>query len=242
MNPVVQQLIKEGHLTVKQAQRIQERVDRFVKQAAKDPELMSAAMDKLGADPASFLGRMGTIAKDYLPLAAVAGLTSVGTAAATGALSHGYSALKDAVMRNHGYKAMLATHGEDLLAEVPPAESQRLYNTLYRLNPEFAGDPTVAANFIRTTHEQERLDLNQVKALVDARRSSSDTGTAAGINRMILEGMRNLPQIQPRGGQGGVSRDQVQDALRTVMQERFSREDPAARAQRMQNAELANKL
>lgn len=169
---IVEKLAAENLLTDEQVERIGKNVSEMMKAAQEDPALMEDALRKM-ANPAGaakgFWDAAMTHAKQYAPLALGSAIVGGGMTLGSKAMQGAYSGVKDSIMKAQAFKEMVETSPE--LGEANPDLVQKGFNTLYRFNPEFAKDPLVAGTFVRNVVEQERLNLGDVRSLVDARKS-----------------------------------------------------------------------
>jgi hypothetical protein len=104
-----------------------------------------------------------------------------GTALAAGVAYHLagdiYDATRRAITKTHHYKQMLEVNPD--LRDRPAKTVQRIFSTLHKFNPEFAGDPSVAGSFVRNNLElagsdQGTVDMHTLINLVGARKNLSD--------------------------------------------------------------------
>lgn len=136
--------------------------------------LGSMAGKALSSGPAKFLGGLGMAA---------------GTAAAGGialALATDmYGAAKRGLTKSRNYQAMLEANPD--LRDLSSERVRQTFSTLHRLNPTFAGDPTVAGALVRreAMSDLPQWDPQQLKTLVDA-------------NKAIVESSK-LPSFSPTG-------------------------------------------
>ncbi len=177
MSDIVEKLAQANHLTPKEVEKINRRVDEFIKAAESDPELMESALEKLGIfGAAAKKGGKGGVWETFkrtLPIAGITAGTSALLAGATGVAQDAVHSAKESMQKSRAYKAMLEQEGESL-AEIPAEKTQQAFNTLYRYNPDFAQDPSVAASFVRQTTSMAETPIPLVKQLVDARKAMSD--------------------------------------------------------------------
>ena len=80
-----------------------------------------------------------------------------------------YDALKRGITKSRNYRSMLQEHPD--LRELPVQDVQRAFSTLHRFNPEFAGDPTVAAQFVRQNATLQEPNIKGLTELVGARKN-----------------------------------------------------------------------
>ncbi len=73
------------------------------------------------------------------------------TLAASG-ISAAHAKMTEASRKANAFKSMVGENPH--LTELPADLTQRYFNTLYRLNPELAHDPTVAASFVNNMVQQ----------------------------------------------------------------------------------------
>lgn len=170
---IVEKLASENLLTAQQVERIGKNVSEMLKAAQEDPRLMEDALKKMaqpGAGAAKgFWGKAVEHAKQYAPLAVGSAIVGGGMTLGSRATQTAYTGVKDAIVKSQAFKEMIETSPE--LGDANPDLVQKGFNTLYKFNPEFAKDPLVAGTFVRNVVEQERLNLGDVKSLIDARKS-----------------------------------------------------------------------
>lgn len=186
---LVEKLASSGQLTPEQVERIGRNVRDFLAAADQDPTLMKEAMEKLG-NPSrfrSFLDKSLEHAGNIAPVVAgSAALTALGAGAATLG-RHGARAVSDSINKSRSYKAMIQENPQ--LEQADPNQTEKVFNTLYRLNPHYAKDPLIAGTFVRNVLDQERLDLGSVGALVQARKGmESGRRSDAEFFRGLLPG------------------------------------------------------
>lgn len=90
------------------------------------------------------LGRIGGHMAWAIPLAS-ATVSGIATAA---------ERMTAASRKANAFKSMLQANPH--LATIPPEDSQRYFNVLYTMNPDFAKEPTVAGSFVMHQHEVGR--------------------------------------------------------------------------------------
>lgn len=167
MNGFVEKLAAAGHLTPEQVKDIEERVAEFVKAAEEDPTLLVDAHEKLGGifDSMSGAGRrFGSTTMQQLP-GATANFVALGlVGGAAGAATEAYKSVRDSLVKAKAYKAMMDQAG-DRISDLPAQSIQQSFNTLYRVNPEYAKDPVVAAEFVRETNRSEAYPFQLLKTL-----------------------------------------------------------------------------
>jgi len=173
---IVEKLAAENLLTDEQVERIGRSVSEVVKAAQEDPSLMENALKKLanpfgGAAGAAkgFLGTALQHAKEYAPWAVGSAIVGGGMTLGSRAMQSAYSGVKDTIQKSQAYDSMLEATPE--LHDANPDLVQKGFNTLFRFNPEFAKDPLVAGTFVKNVVDQERINLGDVRSLVDARKS-----------------------------------------------------------------------
>lgn len=125
--------------------------------------------------------------------------TAVGTAVVGGiamALAGDmYDAAKRGITKSRDYKAMMEAN--PALKELPSKTVQRTFSVLHRLNPEFASDPTVAGAWVKrqaTFGEDSFADVNQLKSLIDSRKSLTDS-----------KRIPQVPEVKGVNSRGGMS-------------------------------------
>lgn len=182
----IEKLAAEGHLTEEQVDRVGRNVAEFMDAVRRDPSLRKEAMEKLAFGLPTYLKnpaiRKGFMQKavghawDVAPLAAGAAAIGGAFGLARKVGDVGVGAAKDKIQKARAYKNMVNENPS--LQHVDPNVTQKAFNTLYRFNPEYAGDPMVAGTFVRNVADQERLDIGTVNSLVQARRNLADKGQA----------------------------------------------------------------
>lgn len=87
-----------------------------------------------------------------------------------------YEATKRGLTKTRNYKQMMSAN--PALRDLPAKDVQKAFSVLHRFNPEFSGDPTVAGAWVKrqaTYGEDSFGDVNQLKGLIDSRKSLADT-------------------------------------------------------------------
>lgn len=118
---------------------------------------------------------------------------AVGVAAGTAALGgiamslagDMYDAAKRGITKTRNYKQMMNANPE--LRDLPAKSVQKAFSVLHRFNPEFSGDPTVAGAWVKrqaTFGEDSFGDVNQMKQLIDSRKSLADTKRLPNLPQM----------------------------------------------------------
>lgn len=100
-----------------------------------------------------------------------------------------YDAAKRGITKTRNYKQMMNANPD--LRELPAKSVQKAFSVLHRFNPEFSSDPTVAGAWVKrqaTFGEDSFGDVNQMKQLIDSRKSLSD--------------VKRLPQVPEVKGLG----------------------------------------
>ena len=187
-------------LTEEQAQRAKERAESLLKEASGDPKLFKELMEKMGFSPWEAAKSFGSATGKWLP--GLAAQTAAGMLVG-GAIGVGGSMMRKSVEATAGklgkakaYKQMIEARPE--LREKDPKRVQMAFDSLYRFNPEYAKDPLVASSFVDNVATSERLDLNQVNALVSARKSMTDTaGAGPDPTRFIPRPSAADPEKRP---------------------------------------------
>jgi hypothetical protein len=169
MSDVINKLAEAGHLTPEQIDRIGENVHELVKAAKDDPALLEAYLEKT-AGIGDFASSVGKYMQQAAPAIVGGTLLTAGIAAGTGVLGQAYDSIKNSVTKARSYKDMLDKNPQ--LANYNAEAVQGAFNTLHRFNPEYAGDPLVAGTFVRNAAEQERVDVQQIHGLLQARERS----------------------------------------------------------------------
>jgi hypothetical protein len=177
MSSVVEKLAAAGELTPEQVERIGRHVQEMVKAAKENPELLKEA---------GFMGSVGRVLMDKILPPIVAGGALMGGAAGANRLMQVMEDRKNESEKAGLYQEMMEANPQ--LKSRDATAVQRAFNTLHRFNPEFARDPMVAGSFVDAASEVERVDVNQVKNLVDARRSMADVRKGGPITATGLLG------------------------------------------------------
>ena len=177
MSEFIKKLAESGHLTEEQIKGVEKRVNSFIKAAQEDPRLRLEAQEKLGGVLGRVTGagkRFGSGLAQQLPTAAVnmSALAIIGGAA--GVAGDAYRTIKDSAGKAKAYKSMMEEAGERLEG-IPAKQIQQSFNTLHSVNPSYAEDPVVAAEFIRETSRSEAYPFQLLKTVSDPdRKKPSD--------------------------------------------------------------------
>jgi hypothetical protein len=95
------------------------------------------------------------------------GAIAAGTFVAATAANEAYGAIKDAITRARGFKALMAHNPE--LAKQDRLKVQKLYNTLHTVSPDLAQDPLVANSWVnRMMYQEEYIDPKTLSDLAKA--------------------------------------------------------------------------
>lgn len=119
----------------------------------------------------------GAVGKGALALGGAVGAAAAGGIALALA-GDMYDAAKRGITKGRDYKAMMQANPP--LQKMPAKEVQKAFSVLHRLNPEFAGDPTVAGAWvgrqvnITSMQPDEYGNVTALKPLIDARKTLSD--------------------------------------------------------------------
>jgi len=172
-------LAESGHLTKAQVARVEASAAAFTKAAAADPKFLEEALQKLGFfDRVSEYGgralrSLGGAALTALPVALGTAAATATVAGGAGALSEAYKSIRDSLGKAKAYKTMMDEAG-DRIRGIPSKQVQQSFNTLYRVNPEYARDPVIAAEFIRETNRSEAFPFQLLKTLQPEGRKGGD--------------------------------------------------------------------
>lgn len=119
------------------------------------------------------------------------GNVAKGTAAAMGVMTAGgiamalagdlYEAAKRGLTRGRDYKAMLEAN-PDLAKPSYSTKVKASFGTLHRFNPDFAKDPNVAGQYVRSAIEIPGSELTSAKDLVKARSESTRSRQLPSFN------------------------------------------------------------
>jgi hypothetical protein len=184
MSFVAKKLMDGGYLTKEQVAEAEKRAEAFVDEISKNPELFLQSIEKLGAAPmeasAPFWERFKGTVGESLPGVLGAALITGGLGFGANLGIHGIKALKSKIDKARGYKAMLEESPH--LKEFDPNLTQTIFSTLHRFNPAYASDPFVAAQFVRTVAEQERMDLGALNNIVNAHKSMTAGGGSGAMD------------------------------------------------------------
>lgn len=109
------------------------------------------------------------------------GAIAAGTfAVATGA-NEAYSAIKDAIGRSRGFKALMAHN--PALAKQDAAKVHGIYNTLYQVSPDLARDPLVANSWVnRMMYQDEYVDPKTMSDLATAQDKMTSARTRGALD------------------------------------------------------------
>jgi hypothetical protein len=121
----------------------------------------------------------------------LAALSIVGGAA--GVASEAYKSVRDSVEKAKAYKSMMDEAGERI-SDLPAQSIQQSFNTLYRVNPEYAKDPVVAAEFVRETNRSEAYPFQLLKTVGDTRQRPGEG--MLGYEK-LLPGMKSTDPESP---------------------------------------------
>lgn len=161
MSRIVEQMAASGQLDADAVARVGKNVAEFVKLARANPSFHKDALVKLAA-PIPGWQQAGT-----------AMAIGAGMQLAMSAAGDIYGSIKGSIDKGRNYKKMLDDN-PDLGKQQVATQVQKAFSTLHKFNPQYASDPTVAGEFVRNTLDMERVDLNQVNALTQARKNIVD--------------------------------------------------------------------
>lgn len=177
MNPVIQKLVDSGHLNEDQVADIEKRAEAFVDAAMKDHRFSAEAMQKLagfgGAVSQGPVRSFGTDVLKTMAGTATGVLAAATVGGAAGLAQDAFKSMRESKDKAQAYSTMMEEAG-DRIADLPAQQIQQSFNTLFRINPQYAQDPVVAAEFIRETNRSEAYPfqlLNTMKA--DSPRSTA---------------------------------------------------------------------
>lgn len=185
---VLEKLAASGQLTPEQVERIGRNVSAFKNEYESNPEFRKQAgfMDLLRGTGEKIRENIVPIAGTALAGMAVGGAIDAGTAAVRSGVG--------AIQKARAYRAMI-DHAPEL-EEGNPDMTQKAFNTLFRFNPAFAQDPLVASRFVQQAQEDARLNMGDVKGLVDARNkmrsSEMPQGMSAGMSQGLQSGIGSM--------------------------------------------------
>jgi len=115
---------------------------------------------------AGFWGSLGKFVEKNQGVTAAA-LTVAAPAVVLG-VQHGLGQLKQVVDRSRGFKAMMASGGQEL-QDMPAARAKSLYNTLHVVAPTLAQDPNIAKSWVkRMAYQEEYVDPKTLSDLATA--------------------------------------------------------------------------
>lgn len=85
-----------------------------------------------------------------------------------------YDAARRGITKSRNYRQMLDADPE--LKNLHPQKVRSAFETLHRFNPEFSGDPMVAASFVKrqATLDGGYTDVREIESLIGARRNLRD--------------------------------------------------------------------
>lgn len=169
---VLKKLASEGYLTPDQVAQIEQNVATFTKAAEQDPEFLQEAIEKLGSPFSSMVGGSKGYGQMAVDTAKVLGATAL-VAGAANIVGDLYDTAKDSIMKSRRYKAMMDANPQ--LRRLDSKLVQRSFNTLHTFNPQYAADPTVAGEFVAQRAQQQGLDFNTLKNIVDASKNTRPT-------------------------------------------------------------------
>ncbi len=186
---IVEKLAGDGLLTEEQVERIGRNVSEVVKAAQEDPTLLKEAIEKMaipapGQVSKGFFDKAFRHAKEYAPWAVGSAIVGGGMTLGSRAAQLAFTSAKDHIQKAKAYEGMLETNPG--LKDENPELVQKGFNTLFRFNPQFAQDPLVASTFVKNIVDQERLNLADVKALVDARKAMAPAATGPNFMEKIM--------------------------------------------------------
>jgi len=205
MSNILEKLAKAGHLSDEQIEKVNQRVQAFMKAAQADPKLAMEAQEKLGGvwDGVSGAGkRFMSGTAERIPGAA-ANLVALGlVGGAAGVASDAYKSVREGAAKAKAYNTMMMEAG-DRLEGIPPKQIQQSFNTLYSTNPNYGQDPVVAAEFVRETSRSEAYPFQLLKMVGDS--------TGRGQAPSIMDYSKLLPPMKTEPSRVGRGRE-MQDA------------------------------
>ena len=167
-----------------------------------------------------------------------------GAAAVGGAVAAGiayalagdmYDAAKRGITKSRNYKNMMDANPE--LRKRPAKDVQKAFSVLQKLNPEFAGEPTIAGAWVGKQSlfgDEGFADVNQLKGLIDSRKGLTESkrlpqvpkvpgmgeGGPKGLSKKDLEGVtRGLGDVGGRVERIGRNQDLHQQRLQQHLDE-----------------------
>lgn len=187
MSEFVEKLAAQGHLSPEAVERIGRNVAAFKRELDENPSFRKEASEKLAN-----AGLM-----EHIPWKQTAGtlLAAAGIQAAGTVVSDIYRSARDALMKSRNYKAMLDENPD--LAQKDARAVQKAFNTLNTFNPNYAGDPSVAGQFVRDSMQLERVPIEQINSIVRARheisRSQPNGFDVGRLPMSLLTGAMSAP-------------------------------------------------
>jgi len=181
MSKVVEKLASEGLLTNEEIEKIGSSVHDFLKAMEADPDFANQVMNKLAgpaemANPTFWSRFKGTLSEAIPTSLAVAGSAAL-LGGVNKIVEKGVSSVTDAVGKARAYQNMMdSAEGlkGDQLREMPAELTQKVFNTLYTVNPTLAKDPFLAQEFVLTTGGREGVNWPHMKTIVDIEKSLKD--------------------------------------------------------------------
>lgn len=171
MSGIIDKLTACGSLTQEQADRIRANVAEFEKCAEEHPEFHEEALQKLA-------GPFGVMVPETMRMIGATAVAAGGAALAGDV----YRTAKDAIMKSRNYKAMLDENPE--LRHMDAKAVQKAFNTLSNFNPQYASDPMVAGDFVKNQVNQQGMDYNRLKNIIESGSVLSKGGPPSAANYM----------------------------------------------------------
>jgi hypothetical protein len=172
MSSVIEKLAAKGHLTSAQVERIGRRVAEMVKAAREDPDFQKEAAE-IRPMMTNMLSLMGG--------SAVVGAGLTGGSAAINMIGEKLRERSESIAKAKNYKEMLGANPDLKGADVDAKMVQRHFDTISRFNPEYAADPLVAGQYVRSSLNFAAPNLDQLNNVVRARSSIMDAQRKRGV-------------------------------------------------------------
>lgn len=164
MSSVIEKLAAKGHLTSVQVERIGKRVAEMVKAARDDPHFRKEAA-KLAMNP------MISNMLKYVGTGAALGAGATGASAAMNMIGEKLQERGQSIAKAKNYKEMIGANPDLRSADVDAKMVQRHFDTIHKFNPEYASDPMVAGQYVRSSLNFAAPNLDQLNNVVKARQS-----------------------------------------------------------------------
>jgi hypothetical protein len=140
---------------------IMSELDTLIKKATFQKTANPGLLSRLSGGFKAGLGSMAG------PAAGIGGVVAAGVAASLA--GDMYDALKRGITKGRDYRSMMAENPD--LSDLDAKHVQKAFSVLHKFNPDFAGDPTVAGNFVRqqATLENQAFDTRQLSEIIGSR-------------------------------------------------------------------------